>query len=526
MGRNINKALKNGNTRELVFYCMLPFGYYTITTMVTTALNYYFTDVLQMTMGSIGIIILCGRIWDAINDPLMGFFVDKTKSKWGKCRPYILWTSVPMILVTAFLFFPINFKGNGNFIFVLCAYLLFYTAEGVLDIPSQGLAPLVFPESGPRIKAIATANVVGSLGTILPSTLFFTFAALLKGNSGDEKQGFFYSAIIFAVLAGVPLFLSFFGIKEKVYIPDKESSIWESTKILLTDKKMVVLIFAFLFNASINVGAFYLPHFATWNCIGVLPVNELNAWLTNFAGRAIEIDVKALLIPVLQIGSGISYMLSMALVPRLLKRTDKKTLLIYISIIGAIASLLTYLIGVYIVPYNTTPGLVLYIVLRFFTNFPVGSTMVLFIALFADITDDLEMKHGERLEGAVFSFRSVLNKVSFSLFNMIMLAVVGALGYDAEKMKVITNDASEKLFTSTTVPTIIDGVNYTTTMNAVFFMLTALSAIGLIMQVIPMLFFQFDEKAQEEKLRVFREKKERRLNEEIEAEAKKQGVIG
>ena len=525
MGRNINKALKNGNTRELIFYCMLPFGTYTIITMMNTALNIYLTDVLGLTLKSVSFILMVSKIWDAFNDPVMGFIVDKTKTKHGKARPYILWMVLPLALVTALMFFPVNFGGNGNFIYVFVMYMIFYAANTALDIPAQGLAPLVFPENKPRVKAIATSNVVGSLGTILPSTLFFTFAGVL--GKGDDKQGYFLTAIIFALMAGIPIFASFFGIKEKVYIPPKQTNLMQTLKIIFTEKKMIVLVIAFVFQAAINVGAIFLPYFAKWNCIDVIPAKELGDWLTNLlnASDPIVITNEALLIPVLQIGSGISYMLSMALVPRLLKRMDKKKLMIYISLIGAVASVFTYIIGIYIVPYNTVPGLILYIVLRFFTNFPVGSTMVLFIAMFSDITDDLEMKHGERLEGLVFSLRSLLNKIPFAIFNAVILLVISSFGYIPEKMLEASRDMTEKLVYSTTQPNIIDGTNYTTLLNAIFFMLTALSAIGLVLQAIPMYFYDFDEEVQEEKLRVFREEKERRLNEELEEAARKQGAL-
>ncbi len=97
-------------------------------------------------------------------------------------------------------------------------------------------------------------------------------------------------------------------------------------------------------------------------------------------------------------------MLSMVLIPPLLKKMDKKTLWIWMSFIGAIADIITFIIGVWVVPYNTVPVLSLYTVLRFFTNFPVGMSLVLLIAMFSDTVDDIEMRSKERLEGTVFSF--------------------------------------------------------------------------------------------------------------------------
>jgi len=513
MSRNINHSLKKGTWRELIFYSMLPFGMLTISSTMGTALNLYFTDVLGLSIASVGVILTVSRIWDAINDPMMGLIVDKTKTKWGKCRPYVLWTPLPLALVTAFLFFPVNFKGNGNFTYVLVLYLVFYAANTALDIPFQGMTPLLFPENKTRVKAVSIGNIVGSLGTILPSVLFFTIAG--AWGREREKEGYFFTALVFSAIACVFIVASFFGIKEKVYIPPKKTNLAQVLKIIFTDKKMVILMISFIFNAAINLGATFLPYFAKWNCIGVLPIESMSAWLSRTLGMNIVLTSEGILTPVLQIGSGISYMLSMALIPWLLKYMDKRKLMIWTSLLGAAASVITYAVGVWMVPYNTAAGLVLYIALRFFTNFPVGMCMVLFIAMFSDVTDDLEMRHGERLEGSVFSFKSLLMKMSWSLFNFIMLATIAAFGYNINKMKDASNNLTEKLVVSTTQANVIGGVNYTSLMNIIFFMLTAAAAIGLVLQAIPLFFYQFDEEAQEEKLKAYREEKERRMQEEL-----------
>lgn len=273
---------------------------------------------------------------------------------------------------------------------------------------------------------------------------------------------------------------------------------------------MCLVIAAFVSSLT-NLGAnLFLPYFAKWNCIGVLPIEKISALL----GGA-EITSEGLLIPLLQIGSGASYMLSMALVPWFLKKTDKKTLWIGVSMAGIIADVLCFIVGIWIILYNTTAGAVTYTILRFFTNFPIGIMTVLLIAMFSDVVDDLEMRTDKRLEGTVFSFRSLVGKISYALFNVIVLAVVNSFGYNPGKMAEITNNLTRPLIESTTQAAVYDGVNYTTLLNVIFFMLTALGAVGLLLQAIPMFFYKFDEKSQESKLKAFREEKERQEIEEL-----------
>lgn len=499
--------LKNKSAREILAFSLLPFGMSTIYGIMGTALNLYFTDVLGLSLAMTSIVLSVTKVWDAVNDPIMGMIVDKTHTRLGKCRPYVFWMSFPVILVTALLFAPVDFGQNGNFVYAIIAYLIYYVAYTALDIPYQGLPSLVFPEDKQRVRAISFSNILGSLGSVLPSLLFFTVAGLWGRD--NQKMGYFGSALIFAIIGGIPMFFSAFGFKEKIYIPPKKERYVDGLKIVFKDKKFICLTIAAFFSAIVNLGSMFLPYFAKWNCAGVIPIDDLCSWIYNTFGISIQLTSEGLLTPLLQVGSGISYMLSMALVPVFLKKMDKKTLWIGVSLIGIVADIACFVIGVWIIPYNTVAGAVTYTILRFFTNFPVGIMTVLLVAMFSDVVEDIEMKTGKRLEGTVFSFRSLVNKIAVAVFNVVMLNIVDAFGYNAETMTALTNNLTKPLIESTTQAAVYGGVDYTLLLNVIFFMLTAFGAIGLLLQAIPLFFYKFDEKAQAEKLKAFREEKAR-----------------
>ena len=196
-------------------------------------------------------------------------------------------------------------------------------------------------------------------------------------------------------------------------------------------------------------------------------------------------------------------------------KMNKKTLWIVMSVVGAVANIIVYVIGIYLVPYNTTAGFIIYAVLRFFTNFPVGMSLVLLTSIIADVTDSIEMESGERIEATVYSFKGLLYKISAAVFNVVVLNIINGLGYNAEKMETLTNGARIPLISSTLEANIIDGVNYTALLNGIFFMLTALGSIALIAQAIPMLFFKFDENAIEDELVEYRKQKEQAMETEL-----------
>ncbi len=141
---------------------------------------------------------------------------------------------------------------------------------------------------------------------------------------------------------------------------------------------------------------------------------------------------------------------------------------------------------------------------------------MLIVAMFADITDDVEMKTGERLEATAYSFKGLVYKISGAVINVVLLQIINVLGYNARRMERITDNVTEPLINSTTTPSFIEGINYTTLLNGIFFMLTAAGAIILLLQAIPMFFLKFDEDDMERRLEVYRKKKQDELQREID----------
>ena len=542
--------LKNATVREMLAFSLLPFGLLTIINVIGNALNVYLADYLGIGMVGAGLVLSITKIWDAVNDPMMGMIVDKTRTKWGKCRPYLIWMVIPMMVGTVLLFAPVDFTSSGtfeisqidlastigtigndfhivrtneavstgNFWYAVAAYLIFYTFYTAIDIPYQGLNPLVFPESKTRVKAISVSNIFGSIGTVLPSIVFFPIVYAFD----DPRKGFFVAAVVFAVLAGIPIAISFFGIKEKVYIESEPIKYRETLKIIFKNKNMKALIWAAFFSSVTNLGAMFLMFFAKWNCYGIFNFPALNAWVESKLHFNPNLTEEGLLFPILSISSGISYMLSMAIVPWLLKKMDKKTLWIRMSFICAIANIIVWALCMFVFPYTSPDlttariGFVVYCLCRFFTNFPVGMSVVLLTAIFSDTVDVIEMESGERLEGAVFSFRSLVNKFGIALFNLIVMAIVNAFGYSA-----MTGQLNElKNAGELTRDMLL--ADHLPVLNAIFFMLTVLGSIGLVLQALPMFKYKFNEAEYEDKIRAFRAEKEAKFEAEIQAAAEKQ----
>lgn len=525
------RITKTSSAKEIIAFSLVPFGMFLINSTVYTVFNFYMTDVIKLNMALVSVVLLGSKFWDAVNDPIMGGIVEKTRTKWGKCRPYLLWTPLPLAIITALLFLPIRFSaslniydknsvlmGNGgNFVYVLIMYMLYVTAYTALEIPYNSLTPLVFPNKDKRVRAVSVSNTLGSLGTVLPTVLIWVMIGFLGNGQKDVSDwGYFWSALIFSLMGAVVIALSFFHLKEKVKISSPGMSTRNNIKTIFKDRNMLILIACAFFSGFVNVGSMFLPYFARWNSIGILPMEQINTFLENAFGKNPNLDAVSILPTVLSVMSGISYMLSMLIIPPMLKKMTKKQLWIWMSLLGAAANLIIYFIGVYLIPYNTLSGFIVYALLRFFTNFPVGMSLVLLVSMFADVTDYLEFNTRERLEATSYSFKGLSHKIAIAFFNVVLLQIINALGYNAEAMERLTQNVTVPLIQSTTKATIIEGINYTTLLNGIFFMLTAAGAVGLLLQAIPMFFLKFDENEVQSKIDAYRAEKDAELQKQYE----------
>ena len=204
-------------------------GIYTLMSMFTLV---FFQNGAGLTLKQGTTIILIGRIFDALNDPVMGMIVDRTKSRWGKMRPYLLFAPIPIAICTIALFTaPFAEGSKAAFVWALVTYILWGVAFTIQDVPFWGLSSVITPLESERTSFISTARLGSTFGGILPALLV---PILYQSNMGYTK-GFFVSGLIFAVLGCALSILIFFVSKERVPKMDHTPSFKETL-----DRKSVV----------------------------------------------------------------------------------------------------------------------------------------------------------------------------------------------------------------------------------------------------------------------------------------------
>ena len=193
-------------TKNSFYYSMGFMSQNIIWYMINTYLMLFYTDVVSLSAGAISTIMLVARIWDAVNDPMMGAIVDKTKSRWGKFRPYII-IAPPFLAIFDILTFTV-WPVEGSMKAVLCgvSYILAGMAYTAVGVAINGIVNRLSTDSNEKMKIISIANVASNvLQTVLaaaamPMILFFS-----KSDTANGK-GFFWTNVILALIS-VPLFL-------------------------------------------------------------------------------------------------------------------------------------------------------------------------------------------------------------------------------------------------------------------------------------------------------------------------------
>jgi Na+/melibiose symporter-like transporter len=163
-------------------------------------------------------VITVARIFDAINDPVMGSVVDMTRTRWGKLRPYILFSALPVAVLSTLLFTVPDVSETGKLVFFAVCYVLWAIAYTVCDVPFWGLIGSAFSESGYRMRVISNVRAFGGIALGL-ATLGMPWVALLL-SSGDQTTGAGWSLAVGVVsVLGMGLFLLAFTNTRERYSP-------------------------------------------------------------------------------------------------------------------------------------------------------------------------------------------------------------------------------------------------------------------------------------------------------------------
>ena len=210
----------------------------------------YLTDTAGLTAAAAGIAIMIGKIWDAVTDPMMGFISDRTRSRWGKRRPYLLFGSVPLLLSMWYFFSAPTFRSDiAGMIWATFALCLLNTAYTVVNIPYGSLTPELTKDFQERTSLNGFRFSSAVVGTILGAAVVLPIVGLA---GGDKRLGFSIVGLIFGVVMAGTILITFFSVREPDHRnePRPTAKFFETFLGVFKNRIYVRLLFTYAFNLT------------------------------------------------------------------------------------------------------------------------------------------------------------------------------------------------------------------------------------------------------------------------------------
>jgi GPH family glycoside/pentoside/hexuronide:cation symporter len=351
--------------------------------MVGFWLLFFYTDVYGISAAAAGTIMLVARFWDMAIDPVIGVVSDRTNTRWGKFRPYILFGAVPYAILAILTFTTPNFGEAGKIIYAGATYVLLMTAYAAINLPYSALGAVMTDDTYERAGLNTYRFIAGFTGQFVVTGLALTLAEFFGG--GDKAQGFQYTVFLFAGLSLIFFFITFKTTKERVQPPKaQENSLKEDVKTLFQNKAWIILalvgIISFIMFAMQNAAiAYYFKYY-----LG----RENNVQLFNVIGT-------------------VALIVALPLSKPLAKRFGNKNVFIGSSLISGLFFILIYLAGI--------NDLTTIYVFNIIAKMAYAPAVPLLWTMIADSADYGEWTTGRRATGLYFSAAVFAQKAGWGI---------------------------------------------------------------------------------------------------------------
>lgn len=494
----MNSKAKTYTKKEAAGYLVGMFGQNLIYNIVATGLYFYFQNVICLPAMALGWIMTIARIWDAINDPMMGTIVDKTHSKWGKCRPYLIIFPAIIGVITILTFVNGNYaeaSSTAQKVLIVAWAAVSYIAWGmcftVCDIPLWGITSLMTEDENDRSKILGLARMVAGVGGI--GVLVVQVAQALAGAfNGDMQKAFIVTVVIMTVVATI--LFEFAGIftRERVEKSEKSYTFKENFQIMFGNKPFRQILISGILRSPIQllmIVAMTLVtyYYANGNIMNILKYNE--------DGSLAGIDFKILIgLGSVAVGLFVGQFVAMGVTPLIIKKVEKKTLYNIYSIAGAVPFALIFVFfKVSGGDLTSTVWSIVIGICMLFASAAFGGINVLQSVMIADCVDYEEYHNGVRTDGVFFSGQSFITKLAAGISTIISSAVYAFVGYsgvNVDKLnKAIENGANFITYDG--------GSGFGKYAEAMFFLISIPPAIGMFLSALPTLKYAMTDKEHE-----------------------------
>jgi GPH family glycoside/pentoside/hexuronide:cation symporter len=359
----------------------------------------FYTDVFGISAAALGTMLLVTRLADAVADPVMGSIADRTKTRWGHFRPYLLWGALPFAVAGVMTFTTPNLGSGAKLVYAYITYsslMFIYTA---VNIPYSALMGVITPNSQER-TSISSIRFIGAF-TAGILVQYFTLPLVKFFGHGSDTRGWQLTMVLYGVCAIVLLLLCFASTRERVTPPPQQKpDIKGDVAALITSRPWLVLVGVMLlvlaaFAIKGSDSAYYFKYFVK--------------------------DEK--LLPAFLVSNGLAFVAAVSVASWLANIFGKKALFMFAIGAGGL------IIGGFWLAKPVDIGLIF--ALQIVSSFVIGFNSPLVFAMFADVADEAEWRLGRRNTGLVFASAIFATKAGWALGAWIFGLVLTYFGYVA-----------------------------------------------------------------------------------------------
>ena len=217
--------------------------------MFVNFLLFFYTDVFGIPAAAAGTMLMVSRITDAFTDPTMGIIADRTNTKWGKYRPYLIWISVPLAILGVLTFITPDMSVSGKIIYAYFTYILIMVAYTAINIPYSALMGVISPSTEERTSVSTFRFVLAFAGAFIVQGLTLPLVEFFGG--GNQAVGFPFAMGLFGVLATIMFYITFITTKERVAVPaHQKTNLKDDLKDLLKNRPWMILLIMGVFTLA------------------------------------------------------------------------------------------------------------------------------------------------------------------------------------------------------------------------------------------------------------------------------------
>ena len=393
----------------------------------------FYTDVFGLPAAVVGTMFLITRIWDSAFDPIVGVVADRTHSRWGKFRPYLLWLAVPFGIIGVLTFVTPDWSPTGKLVYAYVTYSLMMMIYSAINVPYASLLGVMSPNPKERNTLSTYRMTFAYIGSFIALLLFMPLVNFFSGNSkdlGDQQTGWTMAVVVIAILCIILFFGCFAWTKERVKpIKEAQNPLKEDLKDLFKNKPWWILlgagVAALVFN-SIRDGAtvYYFKYF----------VVEEDYATVSFFGMSFVLSGLYL-----ALGQAANIIGVIAAAP-VSNRIGKRNTYMWAMIIATVLSVIFY--------WFDKEDLIWMFVFQALISVCAGSIFPLLWSMYADCADYSELKTGNRATGLIFSSSSMSQKFGWAIGTAVTGWLLGFFGFQANAVQSEEAISGIKMFLS------------------------------------------------------------------------------